>query len=92
MESFSVGKIREGQTGVNGQKYLLVDIKYALNTEAGFLINRKGTVALTSVGPYIQALVAVTTDKRYKKLESSIRDIADSFRIYKLQSGIFATE
>ena len=59
--------------------------------QAGFLIGRKGVVSLTSVGPYIQALVCVSTDKRYKNLEGALRDMANSFRVYKLKSGIFST-
>ena len=34
--------------------------------------------------------MSVTTDKRYKTLEGTLRDIAGSFRVYKLKSGVFA--
>jgi hypothetical protein len=66
--------------------------RYQLNTEAGFLIGRQAVLSLTSVGDgYLQGLVAVTTDKRWRGgLESSIRDIAQSFRVYRLNSGIFS--
>lgn len=90
LESFKVGTPRLGPTGVNGQQYILADISYALNTEAGFLIGRKGVVSVCNVGNQLQGLVSVTTDKRWKTLEPSIRNIADSFRVYKLDSGIFA--
>jgi hypothetical protein len=36
------------------QEYLTAEIAYTINTEAGFLIGRKGVVSLTSVGPFIQ--------------------------------------
>lgn len=91
VEGLKVGQVRTGPLGVDGTKYYLVDVTYQLNTEAGFLIGRKGVVALTSVGDYMQGLVAVTTDKRWKTMEPKIRDIADSFRVYKLQSGVFAS-
>lgn len=92
LEQMKIGKIRKGAVDLaTGQQYLLVDISYQLNTEAGFLIGRKGVVSLTSVGPQVQGLVSVTTDKRYKSLETTIRDIADSFRVYKLNSGIYAS-
>lgn len=90
LESFKVEKVYPGAKGVDGREYILADVKYAINTEAGFLINRKGVVSLTAVGSQVQALVSVTTDKRWKTLEGSIRDIANTFRVYKLESGIFA--
>ena len=36
------------------QEYITADISYTINTEAGFLIGRKGVVSMTSVGPFIQ--------------------------------------
>ena len=65
--------------------------RYQLNTEAGFLIARKGIASLTSVGPQVQALIAVTTDKRYRDLQVVLRDICATFRVSKLNSGIFTT-
>jgi len=91
LESFIVGTPRLGPVGVNGQQYILADISYSLNTEAGFLIARKGVVSVCSVGPQMQGLISVTTGKRWKTLENSLRDVADSFRVYKLDSGIFST-
>jgi hypothetical protein len=41
-----------------------VDFAYKINTEAGFVIGRKGVASLTSVGSNVQMLVTVTTDQR----------------------------
>jgi hypothetical protein len=93
LDSFKVDKIQQGTKGINGQEYIIADISYTLNTEAGFSIDRKGFVSLTSVGNYIQGLVCVTTKLRYtgkKELCVTLRDIADSFRVYKLDSGVFS--
>jgi len=93
LDSFKVDKITQGSKGINGQEYIIADISYTLNTEAGFFIDRKGYVSLTSVGNYIQGLVCVTTKTRFngkKDLGVTLRDIADSFRVYKLDSGIFS--
>lgn len=49
VEDFKVGSVRQGNSGADGTKYILADISYKLNTEAGFLIGRKGVVSLTSV-------------------------------------------
>ena len=91
-EEFKVTNIRNGAKGVDGQEYIIADLFYKLNTEAGFLITRKGYVALTSVGPFVQSMTAVSTDKRFKKLGESLKDIVESFRVYKLQSGIFTKQ
>lgn len=91
-EEFKVLNIRQGPKGVDGQEYIIADLFYKLNTEAGFLITRKGYAALTSVGPFVQSMTAVSTDKRFKKLGETLKDIVESFRVYKLQSGIFTKE
>jgi len=85
--------------GVDGQPYVLVDFGYQLNTEAGFLISRRAIASLTSVGEAnnIQGLIAATTDLRWGSktragLEGKLRTIAESFRVYRLNSGIFALE
>ena len=91
LETFKVTALKKGPVGADGQPYYIADIAYTLNTEAGFLIGRKGVVSLTNVGPFIQALICVATDKRYKNNEGDLRDIANSFRIYKLKSGIFSS-
>jgi hypothetical protein len=90
LESFKLTNIKSGIKGEDGREYTLADIAYSLNTEAGFLIGRKGVVSITSVGSQVQALVSVTTDKRWKNLETTIRDIAGTFRVYKLNTGIFS--
>jgi len=90
-ESFKVNSISQGQAGVNGQSYILVDFQYKINTEAGFLVSRRGQASFTNVGTDIQTLVTLTTDKRYKKLEETVKDVAKSFRVYKLNSGVFST-
>lgn len=70
-----------------------MDFDYQINTEAGFLIGRKAVVSVTSVGGQIEGLVAVTTDKRWRNngLEPILRSAAESFRVYKLNSGIFSS-
>lgn len=90
-EGFRVTKIEAGSPGLNGQTYVVVDFEYKINTEAGFLVSRKGVAAFTSVGPDVQTLVSVTTDKRYKELGEALHDIARTFRVNKLNSGVFAS-
>ena len=93
LESFKVYQIESNGKGIKGEEYFIAYFSYALNTEAGFLINRKGIASFTNVGPNIQALITGTTDKRYGKgLEQKLKDIATSFRVYKLNSGVFSTE
>lgn len=94
VDSLSILKISEGAIADDGSKYLIVDFKYELNTEAGFLISRQAVASLTSVGDgFIQGLIAATTSKRWKNgMESKIRDIVQTFRVHKLNSGIFATD
>ena len=67
--------------------------RYQLNTQAGFLIDRRAVASLISVGSgQLQGLVAVSTEKRFKsQTEAALRAIAESFRVYKLNSGVFAT-
>lgn len=92
LENLKIFKVDEEKVkGVDSQKYVLVDFSYQLNTEAGFLISRRGILSLTAVGDgYLQGLVSVTTDLRWPKLESTLRSISESFRVYKLNSGIFS--
>ena len=78
--------------------FFLLISSYQLNTEAGFLVSRRGVLSITNVGDgYLQGLIAVTTDKRWGTaakpgLESQLRTIADSFKVYRLKSGIFASD
>lgn len=98
-ENLKIFRVVEGAKGVDGTPYFLVDFAYQLNTEAGFLIGRRGVMSITSVGAsgsgesgYLQGFVTLTTDKRWPKLESTLRTIAESFRVYRLKSGIFAAD
>ena len=73
---------------------------YQLNTAAGFLINRHAVLSLTSVSgaensvPKLHGLIAATTDKRWRQngMEEALRNIAQSFRVNKISSGVFSTE
>eukprot|EP01035_Chromulina_nebulosa_P021897 gene21897-28350_t len=79
--------------GSDDAPYYIVDFGYELNTEAGFLIERRGVMSLTAVGKdQLQGLVTVSTGKRFRNgLEATLRPIAESFRVYRLNSGIFST-
>ena len=91
VESFKVGQVTAGARGSDGTPYVIAEISYQLNTEAGFLIARKGYASLTQVGPNIQSLVALSTTQRFKNgIGEKLKDIVDSFRVYKLNSGIFS--
>jgi len=37
-------------------------------------------------------MIALTTDLRYKKMEESLKSIVDSFRVYKLNAGVFSVD
>lgn len=67
---------------VDGQQYGIVDFKYTLITGAGFEVDRIGVASVTSVGNAIEVLWCASTRQRYKKLESKLRSIAGSFRVY----------
>ena len=45
-------------------------------------VERKGVAAVSKVAGKSQALLAVTTSARFKKLEPDLRTITDSFRVY----------
>jgi hypothetical protein len=94
VESLKIYKVAEGAKDADGKPYLIVDFGYQLNTEAGFLIGRRAILSLTAKGEgQLQGLVAVATDKRWRQgQEATLRDIANSFRVYRLNSGIFAAE
>lgn len=89
VDSFQISGLRTLVDKASDTTYYIADIKYLLNTQAGFVIERQGVASVTSVGPALEGLISVTTSKRYKNLESNIRAIADSFRVYPLKSGIF---
>eukprot|EP01031_Cornospumella_fuschlensis_P033268 gene33268-40249_t len=96
-QDLKVYSVRPGSRGVDGQQYYIVDFAYQLNTEAGFLVSRRAVASVTDAGQgFLQGLVAVTTDRRWGRagssggLESTLRNVADSFRVYRLNSGIFS--
>ena len=92
VDDLVVQKISEITPGGDGQKYLNVDYSYKLNTEAGFIIGRKGVCSITSVGSNTQMLLVARTDQRWKKLENEARLTAESFRVYRLKSGLFSAD
>lgn len=83
-QDFKVTKIQPqtNNPAYNGKQYVLCDFKYTLLTGAGFEVERNGVASVTSEGPAVEALWAASTRIRYKKMESTLRDIVDSFRVY----------
>lgn len=85
-QNFKITKLEPGTGNYYGdQKYVTVDFKYQLLTGAGFEVDRKGVASITSEGDKnkaIQVLWAASTAARYKKTESTLRDIVASFRCY----------
>jgi hypothetical protein len=82
-QNFKVTKIEPGTGSYYGdQTYVTVDFKYQLLTGAGFEVDRKGVASITSQGNAVQVLWAASTSARYKKTESTLRDIVSSFRCY----------
>lgn len=65
-----------------GKEYVICDFKYTLLTGAGFEVDRRGVASLTSEGKAVEVLWTASTRERYKKTESTLRDIAASFRVY----------
>lgn len=67
----------------NGQDYVTVDFRYDLLTGAGFEVERRGVATITSTGKGVQVLWCASTRQRYNKsTESSLREMAASFRVY----------
>jgi len=80
-QNFKVTKIEPKV--VNEQGFMTVDFKYDLLTGAGFEVERRGVASVTSVEKGVQILWCASTRQRYNKsTESSLREIADSFRVY----------
>lgn len=79
-QNFKVTKLVPVTKG--GQTYVLADFKYQLLTGAGFEVDRKGVASITSEGPGVEVLWAASTAARFKKTETSLRTIVDSFRCY----------
>lgn len=65
-----------------GKDYVVCDFKYVLLTGAGFEVERRGVASVTSEGPAVEVLWAASTRERFKKTETSLRDIVESFRVY----------
>lgn len=78
-QNFAIIKVRPGTL----KDYVLVDFEYELLTGAGFVVERKGVGSITTVGSKAPVLIAVTTASRWKKLEPTLRTVADSFRAYE---------
>jgi len=80
-QNFKVTKIEPKV--VNEQGYMTVDFRYDLLTGAGFEVERRGVASVTSTGKGVQVLWCASTRQRYNKsTESSLREMADSFRVY----------
>lgn len=71
-----------GNPEYSGKDYVLCDFKYDLLTGAGFEVERRGVASVTSVGPAVEVLWAASTRERFKKTETTLRDIVSSFRVY----------
>lgn len=80
-QNFKVTKIEPKV--VNDQGFMTVDFKYDLLTGAGFEVERRGVASVTSIGKGVQMLWCASTRQRYNKgTEPSLREMADSFRVY----------
>ena len=64
---------------------------YDLNTGAGFIVNRRATLSVAAIGDTLHSLTAATTQKRFTELRDSLREIAKSFRVYRLNTGVFSS-
>ena len=73
--------------------------RYDLNTQSGILIQRHGVLSLTTLnskasgatGSDLKGLICVTTEKRWRGgQQTTIKTVADYFRVYKLNTGVFA--
>jgi len=93
-QNFKVVKVVPATNG--NQNYAIVDFKYDLLTGAGFEVARVGVASVTSQGNDTQVLWCASTRTRYKKTETALRTIADSFRVYsegiKFSDALFAKE
>lgn len=78
-QNFKVTKLEPSPDDPN---YMLADFKYQLLTGAGFEVDRKGVASITSEGKAVEVLWAASTTQRWKKTESTLRDIVKTFRCY----------
>jgi hypothetical protein len=88
-QNFKLTKVSDGPGPyLDGQSYMIADFKYQLLTGAGFDVDRKGVAAVTLQGASangsktLEIFWAASTDARFKKTESTLRDIVSSFRCY----------
>mmetsp|Transcript_7145 Transcript_7145/g.14609 ORF Transcript_7145/g.14609 Transcript_7145/m.14609 type:complete len:302 (-) Transcript_7145:227-1132(-) len=83
-QNFKVTKAipQTGNPDYGGKDYVLCDFKYDLLTGAGFEVERRGVASVTSEGPAVEVLWAASTRERFKKTETTLRDIVGSFRVY----------
>jgi hypothetical protein len=88
-QNFKLTKVLDGPGPyLDGQSYMIADFKYQLITGAGFEVDRKGVAAITLQGASpngsktLEIFWAASTDARFKKTESTLRDIVTSFRCY----------
>ena len=92
LESVKVLQVDALPPGLKGEKYFRTYFSYSLNTEAGFLIARQGIMSTVEINGFAENIITGTTSKRWKqKMEPILKDIVDSFRAYKLDSGIFSS-
>lgn len=81
LDNVAIQSVALGASDVTGQEYITVTFSYDLNTEAGFLISRRGVMSVTSVGNALQSIAAVSLlSSRLLSLSS----IVSSFRLYYL--------
>lgn len=89
-------KIEPTKGEYRDQEYVVVDFKYTLLTGAGFEVDRIGVASITSVGNAVEVLWTASTRQRYKKMEPTLRTIAQSFRCYadglNLSSELYVPE
>lgn len=83
-QDFKVTKaVPQDPAKYDGKEYVICDFKYTLLTGAGFEVERRGVASITSQGKAVEVLWTASTRERYnKKTESTLRDIAASFRVY----------
>jgi len=83
-QDFKVKKVvPQDPAEYGGKEYVICDFQYTLLTGAGFEVERRGVASITSQGNAVEVLWTASTRQRYnQKTESTLRDIAASFRVY----------
>lgn len=77
IQNFKIKKIAPGPPGA------VVDFEYELITGSGFIVERRGVAGVSAVAGKSQALLAITTTTRFKKLGPALRTTAESFRAFE---------